>query len=130
MIPEIPAWAALPATLLLIIGGLLTLVGSIGLLRLPNFFMRIHSVSMGNTLGVGCVLVASMLIASAVAERPVVHELLITLFVVFTAPITAIVLMAASFGILTLTTRNVWILAGVGATLTAVAVYLITRPNA
>nr|WP_298724717.1 monovalent cation/H(+) antiporter subunit G [uncultured Steroidobacter sp.] len=96
MIPEIPAWAALPATLLLIIGGLLTLVGSIGLLRLPNFFMRIHSVSMGNTLGVGCVLVASMLIASAVAERPVVHELLITLFVVFTAPITAIVLMQAA----------------------------------
>ena len=96
MIPEIPAWAALPATALLIIGGLLTLVGSIGLLRLPNFFMRIHSVSMGNTLGVGCVLVASMLIASAVELRPVIHELLITLFVVFTAPITAIVLMQAA----------------------------------
>ncbi|WP_116808488.1 monovalent cation/H(+) antiporter subunit G [Steroidobacter cummioxidans] len=96
MIPEIPAWAALPATVLLIIGGLLTLVGSIGLLRLPNFFMRIHSVSMGNTLGVGCVLVASMLIATAVAESPVIHELLITLFVVFTAPITAIVLMQAA----------------------------------
>lgn len=96
MIPEIPGWAALPATVLLIIGGLLTLVGSIGLLRLPNFFMRIHSVSMGNTLGVGCVLVASMLIASAVELRPVIHELLITLFVVFTAPITAIVLMQAA----------------------------------
>ena len=82
MMPDIPAWIALPATLLLIVGGLLTLVGSIGLLRMPNFFMRIHSVSMGNTLGVGCVLVASMLIASAVAHRPVIHELLITLFVV------------------------------------------------
>lgn len=86
----------MPAALLLITGGLLTLVGSIGLLRLPNFFMRIHSVSMGNTLGVGCVLVASMLIASSVAHRPVIHELLITLFVVFTAPITAIVLMQAA----------------------------------
>lgn len=96
MMPDIPAWVALPAALLLITGGLLTLVGSIGLLRLPNFFMRIHSVSMGNTLGVGCVLVASMLIASAVAHRPVIHELLITLFVVFTAPITAIVLMQAA----------------------------------
>ena len=96
MIPSLPAWAALPATVLLVIGGLLTLVGSIGLLRLPNFFMRIHSVSMGNTLGVGCVLVASMLIASALAHRPVIHELLITLFVVVTAPITAIVLMQAA----------------------------------
>ena len=46
------------------------------------------------------------------------------------AKATAIVLMTASFGILTLTTRNVWILAGVGATLTAVAIYLVTRPNA
>ncbi len=96
MMPEVPLWAAVPATVLLIIGGLLTLIGSIGLLRLPNFFMRIHSVSMGNTLGVGCVLLASMLIASALAERLVVHELLITLFVVFTAPITAVVLMQAA----------------------------------
>jgi multicomponent K+:H+ antiporter subunit G len=96
MIPNLPAWAAVPATVLLVIGGLLTLVGSIGLLRLPNFFTRIHSVSMGNTLGVGCVLIASMLIASALAGRLVVHELLITVFVVFTAPITAIVLMQAA----------------------------------
>lgn len=96
MMPDVPAWAAAPATVLLIVGGLLTLVGSIGLLRLPNFFQRIHSVSMGNTLGVGCVLIASMLIASALAERPVLHELLITVFVVFTAPITATVLMQAA----------------------------------
>jgi multicomponent K+:H+ antiporter subunit G len=96
MIQEVPLWAAVPATLLLIIGGVLTLVGSIGLLRLPNFFTRIHSVSMGNTLGVGSVLIASMLIASSLAGRPVIHELLITLFVVFTAPITAIVLMQAA----------------------------------
>lgn len=96
MMAEVPLWAAVPATVLLIVGGLLTLVGSIGLLRLPNFFSRIHSVSMGNTLGVGCVLLASMLIASALAHRPVVHELLITLFIVFTAPITAILLMQAA----------------------------------
>ncbi|WP_203169151.1 monovalent cation/H(+) antiporter subunit G [Steroidobacter gossypii] len=96
MMPELPLWAALPAAVLLIVGGLLTLIGSIGLLRLPNFFMRIHSVSMGNSLGVGCVLLASMLIASALAHRPVIHELLITVFMVFTAPITMIVLMQAA----------------------------------
>lgn len=96
MMAQVPLWAAVPATVLLIAGGLLTLVGSIGLVRLPNFFMRIHSVSMGNTLGVGCVLLASMLLASALEHRPVVHELLITIFLVFTAPITAIVLMQAA----------------------------------
>jgi multicomponent K+:H+ antiporter subunit G len=96
MMLDVPAWVAIPAALLLIAGGLLTLIGSIGLLRLPNFFTRIHSVSMGNTLGVGCVLSASMLIASAMTHRLVIHELLITVFVVFTAPITAIVLMQAA----------------------------------
>lgn len=96
MMSEVPAWAAVPAIALLIVGGSLTLIGSIGLLRLPNFFMRMHSVSMGNTLGVGCVLIASMLIASSLAGRPVLHELLITLFVVFSAPITAVVLMQAA----------------------------------
>lgn len=42
----------------------------------------------------------------------------------------AITMMAASWGVLALTTRNVWVLGGVAATLSAVAVYLITRPNA
>ena len=93
---DFPAWADLLASFLLISGSLLALIGSAGLLRLPNLFARMHAPTLGNTLGVGCVLVASMLIASAVAHRPVIHELLITLFVVITGPITAIVLMQAA----------------------------------
>ncbi|MBX3484828.1 YbaN family protein [Phenylobacterium sp.] len=46
------------------------------------------------------------------------------------AKVLAITMMAGSWGILALTTRNVWVLGGVAATLSAVAVYLITRPNA
>lgn len=46
------------------------------------------------------------------------------------AKATAIVLMAASWGVLALTTRNVWVLGGVALTLSAVAVFLLTRPNA
>jgi multicomponent K+:H+ antiporter subunit G len=42
------------------------------------------------------VLIASMLVSSAVAGRPVLHELLITLFVVMTTPVSAITLMAAA----------------------------------
>ena len=93
---EIPAWAALPAGILLIAAGLLAVIGSFGLVRLPNFFARMHPPAMGNTLGVGCVLIASMLVTSAVAGRPVVHELLITLFVVMTAPVSAMLLARAA----------------------------------
>lgn len=97
MIPmELPAWAMLPAAILLIFGGLLTVLGSFGLLRLPTFYQRMHGPSMGNTLGAGCILLASILVSSALAHRPVVHEVLITIFIVTTAPMTAMLLMRAA----------------------------------
>ena len=92
---ELPLWATLPATLLLVFGGLLVLVAGIGLLRLPDFYMRIHPPTMGTSLGTGCVLIASMLVSSALLGRPVVHELLITVFLVVTTPVTAMLLMRA-----------------------------------
>jgi multicomponent K+:H+ antiporter subunit G len=93
---SLPAWAALPAAVLLIIGGLCTLIGSLGLVRLEQFFERMHGPSMGNTLGTGCVLMASVLVSSALAHRPIVHEILITVFIVITAPMTAMLLMRAA----------------------------------
>ena len=92
----IPSWAALPAGVLLIAAGLLAAIGSFGLLRMPTFFERMHPPTMGNTLGLGCVLVASMLVTSAASAGPVIHELLITLFVVMTAPVTAMMLARAA----------------------------------
>lgn len=93
---DVPLWAALPAALLLVCGGLLTLVGSLGLLRLDSFYARIHAPTMGNTLGAGCVLIASMLVSSALAQRPVIHELLITVLILITSPVTAMLLMRAA----------------------------------
>ena len=58
--------------------------------------MRMHPPAMGSTLGVGSVLIASMLVSTAVASRPVVHELLITVFIVMTAPVTAMLLARAA----------------------------------
>ena len=93
---ELPAWAAVPAAILLIVAGLLAAIGAYGLLRLPDFFTRMHPPAMGSTLGAGCVLLASILVSSAAAGRPVVHALLITLFIVITAPVTAMLLARAA----------------------------------
>jgi multicomponent K+:H+ antiporter subunit G len=95
---EIPLspWVAIPATVLLICGGLLTVIGSLGLLRLKDFYARMHSPTLGATLGTGCVLIASMLVSSAVTHRLVLHELLIAAFLTMTAPVTAILLMRAA----------------------------------
>lgn len=93
---DVPAWAAVPAAVLLVIGGTLTLIGAIGLVRLRDFFARMHPPAMGNTLGTGSVLIASMLVSSAILQRPVIHEILITVFIVISAPITAMLLMRAA----------------------------------
>jgi multicomponent K+:H+ antiporter subunit G len=89
-------WVALPAALLLICGGMLALTGSLGLLRMKSFYARMHPPTMGTTLGTGCVLIASMLISSELLHRPVVHEVLITLFILITSPVSAMTLMRAA----------------------------------
>ena len=97
MTPDaIPLWVSVPAALLLILGGLVTLIGSIGLLRLRDFYSRMHPPTMGATLGVGSVLIASMLVSTAALHRPVIHEILIALLLVISAPVTAILLMRAA----------------------------------
>lgn len=91
-IETLPLWLALPVALLLVAGGLLALIGAFGLVRLSNFYQRIHAPTLSATLGCGCVLVASMIYFTAASSRPVLHELLITCFVVMTAPLSAMML--------------------------------------
>jgi multicomponent K+:H+ antiporter subunit G len=92
----LPLWVTIPGTILLVLAGLTTLVGSLGLLRLGDFFSRMHGPSMTNTVGAGCVLVVSMLTSSALVGRPSLHEVLITLSVLMSAPITSILLVQAA----------------------------------
>ena len=95
MMDTLPLWISIPAALLLVISGILTLTGSLGLLRLPTFYSRIHAPTLGNTLGVFCVLVTSILVSSSLEHRLVVHQILITVFLVITSPVTAMLLMRA-----------------------------------
>ncbi|HRO59688.1 MAG TPA: monovalent cation/H(+) antiporter subunit G [Burkholderiaceae bacterium] len=96
-LPEaVPLWAAIPVSLLLVLAGILGLVGTFGLVRLSNFYQRLHGPAMLNTLGAGSVLIASMLYFSVLQTRPVVHELLITIFVLLTAPVTTMLVIKAA----------------------------------
>ncbi|WP_127469891.1 Na+/H+ antiporter subunit G [Thiomicrorhabdus aquaedulcis] len=74
---------------LVLIGAVFTLVGSIGLLKLPDFFMRLHGPTKATTLGVGAILVASALYFSLATEQISTHEILVTLFLFITAPVSA-----------------------------------------
>lgn len=92
----VPAWVALPVSLLLLLGGAVILIGALGLLRLPTFYQRIHGPAITITLGAGCVLIASMAYFTWAQSRPAVHELLITAFVFLTAPVVSMLVMRAA----------------------------------
>ena len=76
-------------SLLLVAGGFFTLVGSFGLVKLTDPVSRLHAPTKATTLGVGALLVASVVYAAAGAPPLSFHELLITVFLFLTAPVTA-----------------------------------------
>jgi multicomponent K+:H+ antiporter subunit G len=73
---------------LLLLGGGFALVGSIGLARLPDIFTRLHGPTKATTLGVGGVLLGSILFFST-RQGLSLHELLVSVFLVLTAPVSA-----------------------------------------
>ena len=76
------------AAALLVLGGVFALVGAIGMLRFPDFFMRLHAPTKATTLGVGGVLLASMVLSWGRGETGL-QALLVTLFMFITAPVSA-----------------------------------------
>lgn len=76
-------------SLFLVVSGVFGFVGSYGLVKLKNTLQRLHAPTKATTLGVGGVLIASMIFFYAERGHVSVHELLITLFLFLTAPITA-----------------------------------------
>ena len=88
-------WLAVPIVALIAVGAFFVLVGSIGLVRLPDFYMRLHAPTKATTLGIGSLLLAGMVVAWT-SGRAGVHELLITLLLFVTAPVSANLLAQAA----------------------------------
>jgi multicomponent K+:H+ antiporter subunit G len=80
---------------LLLAGGFFALVGAIGLTRLSSFDRRLHGPTKASTLGVGGILLASMLFHLIDTGGISLRDLLITLFLFITAPISALMMMRA-----------------------------------
>lgn len=83
-------------SLLVIAGAVFTFIGSLGLARFKDFYTRLHGPTKATTLGVGCLLIASSLFFSLTTEHISLHEVLVTLFLFITAPISAHLLAKAA----------------------------------
>ena len=93
---EVPLVIAVLTALLVVLGAALALIGSLGLLRLTSFYDRVHAPTMGTTLGMALILIASMVLFSALESRPVLHEIAIGIFMTLTTPVTFMLLVRAA----------------------------------
>jgi len=94
--PDLPWWAALAVGLFLIGGAVMTLIGSVGLVRLRTFNERVHPTTLGSTAGMALIVLASVLCFTVLRARLSVHEILIAVFVTLTTPVTFMLLVRAA----------------------------------
>jgi multicomponent K+:H+ antiporter subunit G len=80
---------------LILVGTFFMLVGSIGIVKLPDMMRRLHAPTKATTLGIGAMLIASMLYFLMIEGIPSLHELMITIFMFLTAPVTAFMIAKA-----------------------------------
>ena len=80
----------------ILLGAAFALIGSIGLARLPDFYLRLHGPTKASTLGVGGTIMASLLFFSWQAQTLQLQEVLIVLFLFITAPVSAHMLAKAA----------------------------------
>lgn len=92
----IPHWIELAVAVLLVLSGIFVLVSAIGLLRLPDFSLRMHPPALAYTLGSWCVAIAGTLYFSALEGRATLHPLLIPVLLAVTVPVTTVLLARVS----------------------------------
>jgi multicomponent K+:H+ antiporter subunit G len=95
-IEHLPPWAAVLTAVLVFTGASVTLIGSLGLLRLGTFYERVHAPTLGSTLGTVFIAAASMVCFSVLESRAVLHEILIVVLGIVTTPIALTVLVGAA----------------------------------
>lgn len=82
-----PLWIEMIIAFFLVGGALFALAGSVGLVRFPDFYTRVHAPTMGLTLGVGGTLIGSVIYFSVTQGALTLHELMISMFLFITAPV-------------------------------------------
>jgi multicomponent K+:H+ antiporter subunit G len=73
----------------ILVGAGFTFTGALGLLRLPDVFSRLHGPTKASTLGVGGLVLASVLYFALLQGEVALRDVLVALFLFLTAPVSA-----------------------------------------
>ncbi|MDE1164843.1 MAG: Na+/H+ antiporter subunit G [Pseudomonas sp.] len=95
-VEALPLWVEVITAALLLLGSLFALLGAIGLVRLKDFFQRMHPPALASTLGAWCIALASILYFSWLKHAPLLHAWLIPILLSITVPVTTLLLARAA----------------------------------
>ena len=93
---DFPVWAQWLIASLAVLGALVALLGSWGLVRLPTYYERVHTPAIIATMGCWLIMHATWIYFSVSGQGFVMHSVLIAIFIAVTVPITSIFLMRAA----------------------------------
>ncbi|WP_312934182.1 Na+/H+ antiporter subunit G [Pseudomonas sp.] len=93
---ELSFWLEVTTAALLLCGSLFALLGALGLVRLKDYFQRMHPPALASTLGAWCVALASILYFSSLKQSLVLHAWLIPILLSITVPVTTLLLARAA----------------------------------
>jgi multicomponent K+:H+ antiporter subunit G len=88
----VPFWAEAAVAGLLVLSGVFVVISAIGLLRLPDFFLRMHPPALAYTFGSWSVALAGVLYFSLLEGRVALHPWLIVVLLSITVPVTTVLL--------------------------------------
>ena len=92
----LPVWADVLIGVLLVISGFLSLTGALGLVRIREFFTRMHPLALASTLAVWCLGAALVLFFSLTYQTLVLRAWLVVVFMAITVPVTVVLLARAA----------------------------------
>jgi multicomponent K+:H+ antiporter subunit G len=91
-----PIWLEAIVAALMIASGLLSLIAALGIVRLRDFFQRLHPPALANTLAAWCACFASIAYLSTAEGRPLLYPVVLNVLLAITAPITTALLARAA----------------------------------
>ena len=74
--------------IMILLGSSIMLLGSVGLMRFPDVYSRIHALGVSSTLGIGCILLASFTFFCFVENTGSVKEIIIVVVLFLSSPVT------------------------------------------
>ena len=83
--------------ILILLGASIMFLGSVGMIRFPDVYSRIHALGVSGTLGIGCILLASFVFFCFVENNGSVKEIIVIVVLFLTSPVAVHLLSQAAY---------------------------------